>query len=425
MQIHKAYRYELDPTPEQRVYFTRCCGTARFVYNRALAARNELYRSNEGKARFTTAFDQMKDIGQLKQMPEFSWIKEVDARITNHAILHLEGAYKNLYADFKAGRKPRFPKFKRKGKCRDSFTVSKVTPKRYLVRLPKIGAIRSKEHTAVEGRVLSATVSREADRWYVAIATEQEIADPAPVQGPVVGVDLGLKTFATLSDGTTITLPKRLSTLHERLKWASHLQSRKQRGSQNRRKATLRLARVYRKIKNTRANFIHEVTTSLAKTKQAIVIEDLSVKDMTAHAKGVCKTSAQARSFNRKILAGAFGEFRRQLEYKTVWYGSKLIVVDRYYPSSQICSRCGCQQQMPLDVRVYRCKCGLVIDRDLNAALNLESFATAMPAGSHACGDGGCTTNSDARRVPVERARRKIGSNAHHVPRRKQEDGSL
>jgi putative transposase len=395
------------------------------VYNRALAERNDLYRGNEGKARFTTAFNQMKGIVQLKRDPEFSWLGEVDSLVPNHAILHLDRAFKSLYADLKAGRKPGFPKFKRKGKCRDSFTVSKVTPKGHLVRLPKIGDIRSKEHTAVKGRVLSATVSREADRWYVAIATEQQIDDPASVQGPVVGVDLGVKTFATLSDGTTINLPKRLSTLHERLKWASQLHSRKQRGSQNRKKAALRLARVYRKVKNTRANFVHEATTSLAKTKRAIVIEDLSVKDMTAHAKGVCKTSAQARSFNRKILAGAFGEFRRQLEYKTVWYGSKLLVAGRYYPSSQICSSCGHQQPMPLDVRVYRCKCGLVLDRDLNAALNLESFATAMPAGSHACGDGGCTTNSNARRVPVEKAMRRVSSNAHRAPRRKQEDGSL
>jgi putative transposase len=401
MLIHKAHRYELDPTTEQRSYFAQACGTARFIYNRGLADRIRCFAENEDKAKFPTAFDQMKDVVKLKQAEDFKWLNDIDSYVARYALINVERAFKHFWKGRKTGTG--FPKFKKKG-IKDAFSVNSVQIRGSNIKFPKLGLVKSKETPVVTGRILFATVRREADRWYVAITVEQNIPDPKPVQGPVVGIDLGVKTFATLSDGETLQLPERLGHLHQRLQWASRQHSRKQKGSQNRKKSALRLARVHRKIKNTRSNFIHEFTTRLAKTKQMIVIEDLAVQGMTQSSGKVCTTQAQRRGLNRKILSAAFSEVRRQLAYKTVWYGSKLHVVDRYFASSQLCSRCGHQQPMPLENRTYNCPiCGLVLDRDLNAALNLE-HCTAMPAGTNACGDERFMTRRKADQVLVTEA---------------------
>jgi putative transposase len=250
----------------------------------------------------------------------------------------------------------------------------------------------------VEGKVNFVTVSREADRWYVSINVEQDdLPDPAPVQGPVVGVDLGLKTFATISDDhgdrQHVIAPKPFAKALKLIQRLSRWTSRKERivdpeghrrNSNNRRKAQMRLARQHRRVKNIRSNFLHETTTMLTRTKSIIVLEDLSVSEMLKN-----------RKLARYVADAGFMEFRRQLEYKARWYGSKVVTVDRYFASSQICSACGARKPMPISERTYKCDCcGLVLDRDDNAADNLARQAlvagrsdTAMLAGINACGD--------------------------------------
>ncbi|WP_422396820.1 RNA-guided endonuclease InsQ/TnpB family protein [Thermus thermophilus] len=248
--------------------------------------------------------------------------------------------------------------------------------------------------------MLSATVSREADRFYVSLTCEVERPDPKPkeVRGErdVVGLDLGLSAFAVLSDGTRIAAPRPLAKKLRLLKRRSKQLSRKEKGSNNGKKAALRLTRLHRKVKNLRLDFLHKLTTWLAKTKPVIVVEDLNVKGLFRG------------QLSRSVADVGWGAFRRILAYKAEWYGATLIVAPRSFPSTRLCSRCGhLQGRMPLSQRVFRCEaCGLEVDRDLNASVNLQKYglahltgSTGSSSGSHACGDssGGGTAFHGSR----------------------------
>ena len=232
--------------------------------------------------------------------------------------------------------------------------------------------------TDVKGRILSVTVTREADRWYVSIAVEEEIADPEPIQGEVVGVDLGLTHFAALSNGEKISAPKPLNKKLKLLKRRSKQHSKKQQGSNNRKKSRIRLSRTHRKVRNVRVDFLHKETTKLAKTKSVIVIEDLNVQGMV-----------RCKNLSRHISDAGWGEYRRMLEYKTKWYGSRLIIAPRFYASSKTCSKCEHYvKELPLKIRNWECEnCHSVHDRDVNAAKNLLKFGTGSSPGIHACVD--------------------------------------
>ncbi|MHA1929948.1 MAG: RNA-guided endonuclease InsQ/TnpB family protein [Candidatus Thorarchaeota archaeon] len=261
-----------------------------------------------------------------------------------------------------------FPRFKRKG-VRDSFRLTGII--RFNgrnVQLPRIGKVRLKERKRCyyQGRLLSVTVSRRAHKWYVSVTVEEEIADPLPIKGKPVGVDLGIKTLGTLSDGTTFANQRALGRRIEKLEKLSKSLSRKKKGSKNREKAKLRLAKLYLRIFNIRQDTLHKLTTSLAKSHRKIVIEDLCVSWMLKN-----------RRLARAVADVGMYEFRKQLEYKCIWYGSELVIAPRTFPSSKRCSSCGHKkQELSLSERVYHCEeCGLRIDRDLNAALNLVTVS--------------------------------------------------
>jgi len=219
-------------------------------------------------------------------------------------------------------------------------------------------------------------VRRRANRWFVSITVEEEIADPTPIKGPKVGVDLGIKTLATLSDGTSISNPQALKRRLRKLKQLAKSVSRKKQGSKNRENARLRLAKMYLKTFNIRQDTLHKLTTYLAKTHSSIVIEDLNVFGMM-----------QNRRLARAIADVGWYEFRRQLEYKSQWYGSQLVVAPRTFPSSKMCSHCGNKKKdLSLSEREYACEvCGIRIDRDLNAARNLVTVS--LPGTQTACGE--------------------------------------
>ena len=205
-----------------------------------------------------------------------------------------------------------------------------------------------------------------------------EVTDPKPVQGDPVGIDMGLSCFATLSCGQKVIAPKPLDKSLRRLKRASKKHSRKMIGSKNRKKSAIKLARLHRKNRNIRLDFLHKQTTILAKTKPVIVLEDLDVKGMLTN-----------NRLSRHISDAGWREFRCMLEYKTKWYGSQLIIAPRFYPSSKTCSSCGTiAQELPLAIRQWECsKCQSIHDRDLNAAKNLLAYSTGSSPGIHACGD--------------------------------------
>lgn len=382
MEIVQAYKYELQPTKRQLVLFYKHAGTARFAYNWGLARKMEVYKETK---KSLSAIDLHKEICLLKKT-EFSWMYEVSKCAPSIALRNLDVAFKNFFRNIKHGKKPGFPKFKKRG-IKDSFTLDgslKITGRRK-IKLPRLGSIRTKETTdKLKGRITSATVSREADRWFVSFTVQRTRMPEQNNSTEIVGVDLGLATFAMLSDGTKFNHPKPLKRLSDILKRRSRQHSKKQRGSNNKKKSALTLARLHRRIKNVRNDFIHKLTTFFAKTKQVIVIEDL-------HVKGMMRNHKLARS----ISDVGWSKFRALLEYKTLWYGSKLHIIDRFYASSKICSCCK-HKKLTLDLskRVYRCdNCDNVMDRDLNAAKNIKNLymctdsTTGSSPGSNACGE--------------------------------------
>ena len=386
MQVTQAYRYELEPTVKQRISLAQHAGIARFTYNWGLQRRIAQFELKEGKEKFTSAIKQHKELNAIKAS-EYPWMYEASKCAPQEALRDLDRAFKNFWQGKKAGRNIGFPKFKKKG-VDDSFRLTgSIHVNENHIQLPRLGKVRSKENTEkFKGRILSATVRREADRWFVSLTVEVERTIPQPVRGEVVGIDVGLTSFATLSDGTKIEAPKPLNKAQRQLKRAQRQHSKKTKGSNNRKKSAFKLSRIHRKVKNIRRDFLHKTTTTLTKTKSVLVIEDLHVKGMIRNGK-----------LSRHIADVGWGEFRRQLEYKTIWYGSELVVAPRFFASSKQCSSCGfVMADMPLGVREWLCpECQSLHDRDTNAAQNLKQYHTGSSPGIHACGDcsGGAVGN--------------------------------
>jgi putative transposase len=389
VRVNQAFRLELSSNAAQRQALARHIGVARFAYNWGLERSRKALE--EGK-RLPSAAELHREWNRWKR-ENAPWWTEVSKCAPQEAFRDLERALKN----WRKG-KGRFPRFKRKKLTPDNgarLTGSIRVFSRH-IGLPRIGKVKSKEPTdkllklLEEGKakILSATLSREADRFYVSLTCEVERPDPKPKEvkreDDVVGVDLGLASFAVLSDGTRIEAPKPLAKKLKLLKRRSKQFSRKEKGSNKEKKAALALARLHRKVKNLRRDFLHKQTTCLARTKPVIVVEDLNVKGLSRG------------PLSRSVADVGWGTFLRTLEYKAKWYGATLIVAPRSFPSTRLCSRCGhLQGRMPLSQRVFRCEaCGLEMDRDLNAALNLKAYGlahltgpTASSAGSDAPGD--------------------------------------
>jgi putative transposase len=358
----QAFRYELSANAGQAVLLAQHAGAARFAWNWALAERIRRYRENEGRSRFTNAVEQHRELNARKAS-EFPWMYEVSKCAPQEALRNLDRAFRNFVRARKAGRYCGFPRFKRKG-IDDGFRLTgSIRVLGRGVRLPRFGAIRSKEGTEkFRGRILSATVRRDADRWYVSLTVEVERAAPEPVMGPVVGIDLGLNSFAVVSDGEreqAIEAPKPLGRQLRLLRRRSKRHSRKVRGSRNRVRSAVGLARRHRRIRNVRTDFLHKLSTTLARTKSVVVLEDLNVRGMIRN-----------HRLARHIADAGWSSFRRMLEYKAHWYGSKLVVAPRFLPSSKTCSDCGhVLDALPLSMRMWTCPaCGVEHDRDANAA---------------------------------------------------------
>ena len=412
MRVTQAFRFELAPNRAGRVALAKHVGAARFAYNWGLARC--LQALDEGK-RIPSAAKLQWEWNRWKQQHAPWWV-EVSKCVPQEAFRDLERAFRN-WRKCRAGR----PRFKRK-KYLDDNTARFSDPIRVFprhVRLPRIGKVRTKERTdkllalMADGRarILSASVAREADRWYVSLTCEVERPDPPVRQGEPVGVDLGLASFLVASDGTRIEAPKPLGKALRRLRHLSRQLSRKQKGSRNHAKAALRLARLHRRVRCIRRDFLHKVTTWLVRTKPVIVVEDLNVRGL-----------ARGR-FSRHVVDVGWGTFRPMLEYKARWYGSQLIVAPRGFPSTRRCSRCGVVgPRLPLSSRVFRCAaCGSELDRDLNAARNLREYGLAAlngPTGSSP-GSDACRDPSDGGTVnqPVYESRvDEAGSNRSSIP---------
>lgn len=388
--VTRAYKTELDLNNAQVTDCKRHAGAARYAYNWGLAQKREAYTATD---KCPSAIDLHRELNALKKT-ELPWMYRVSKCAPQEALRNLDTAFAHFFRRCQLKREGKlkgkvgYPQPKSKKQGLGSFRLTGtivVFPD--AIQLPRLGRLRLKErgylptNDALGVKILAATVSEQAGHWYVSVQVEQEQVIPANV-GPVIGVDLGVKTLATFSDGTIIPNPKPFKRRLRKIKRLHRAVTRKQKGSQNRKKSVRKLAHEYRRVANQRSDTLHQVTTRLAKTKSVIVIEDLSVS-------GMLKNHHLAQA----ISDVGFAEFRRQLLYKAAWYGSHVVLASRWEPTSKTCSSCGWMDaDLTLADRVFRCEhsgCGLVMDRDLNAAINLRKLAQLAGSSSesrNACG---------------------------------------
>ncbi len=374
MRVILAHRIALDPTPSQAQDLARACGVARAAWNWALDEWNRQRqvgtKPNEAAIR--------RLLNSIKRA-EFPWMLDAPKSVAQQAIKNLGRAWANRFEG--RARTPRFKKRGRHDSARFDNGPGTFEVAGQRIRLPKLGWLKMREALRFDGRPISATVSRTADRWFVSIQVEVQRGAPVRENQAAVGVDLGISSAVVLSTGEKIDAPKPLKRNLGALRRAGRRVSRKPKGSMNRRKAVHKLARVHARVANIRNDWTHKTTTDLVRRFSVIGIEDL-------HVRGMVKNHCLARA----ISDVGFAETRRQLEYKAPMHGARVVVVDRWFPSSKTCSRCGVvADAMPLSVREWTCAaCGACHDRDVNAAENLRQqalAATASCAGSYACGE--------------------------------------
>lgn len=361
MTITKGYKTELNLNNVQRTQCLKSAGAARFAYNWGLRIKIDEYQAT-GKS--PTAIDLHRRLNALKKT-NFPWMYEISKCCAQEALRNLDCAFENFFRRVKNGEKPGFPKFKSKHKGIGSFRLTgSIRVKANKIKLPRLGWLRLKEngYLPTDVKVLSATVSERAGRWFVSLQVEEEREDPTPSQS-TCGVDVGIKHLATLDDGTTFGNPNALLNLERKLQRQQKVISRRKKGSQNRKKAVRHLQQLYYKIACVRKNALHKATTAITKRYGVIGIESLNINGMVKN-----------RKLAKSILDASFSEFHRQLNYKAGWNGGQIVEADPFYPSSKTCSQCGhVKTLLKLSERVFHCEqCGLTIDRDQNAAINLK-----------------------------------------------------
>ena len=377
-QVFRAYKVELEPNREQIALFIKHADAARWAWNYGLGRKRDVMSLNHlpiERIKIPTTNDLQKEVVQLKATIH-PWLAEVSKEVPQSALDDLDRAFKNLYENHAA-----FPRFKLKKRAKRSFRFNDFNSIRVgdnAIRLPFMGWVMVKrgqrgylpqgEQAAV--RAISATVSERAERWFVALLVEE---NPEPVAVPPdalrVGIDRGLKNLAVLSDGFVVENPRALARNERKLKRLQRSLNRKQNGSANYADAVRRLERYHLHVQNVRKDALHKATTTLARAKAIYVVETLTVRAMMAN-----------HHLAKSIADASWAEFVRQLEYKAAWYGSQVVRAHPRFPSSQLCSGCGRRhsEMKNLDTRTLCCECGLVIDRDLNAAVNLSRWPEVL-----------------------------------------------
>ena len=367
MNVKRAYRFRFEPTPEQELILARTFGCARFAYNYMLRLRTDAWMQRQERVGY---HETSAALTALKKTPEHAWLNEVSSVPVQQALRHLQTAFTNFFA-----KRARYPQFKRKdGPQSAEYTTSAFKWDGKSLKLAKMDeplAIRWSRTIPKAAKVTTVTVSLDAaGRYFVSLLCDDAVAERPAVNGKV-GIDLGLTHFAILSTGEKVAAPNTFRKNEAKLAKLQRRLAKKTKGSNRRKKAKLKVAKLHAKIADSRRDFLHKLSTRLINENQVIAIESLSVSNMQKN-----------RCLSKSISDAGWSEFVRQLEYKASWYGRELIGIDKWFPSSKRCSDCGyTAQKMPLNVRQWTCpECGSIHDRDVNAARNVLAAGLAASA---------------------------------------------
>jgi len=366
MKIMKAYKFRLQPTQEQAEQLSKEFGCARFVWNQGLIRREYAYQ--QWGVSLSSAYDISSQITGLKKLESHEWLKEATASVLQQKLIDQDKAFANFFK----GRAS-FPKFKKKSHTQsvryqmDQRIVLNNYRAGELLKLPKLGELKVKWSQVPGGIPKMVTVSKSASgKYFVSFMCEVEQA-LKPVTGKVIGIDVGIKDVIGSSDGLHSGAPKFTYKYQRQLKKAGRKLSKKKKGSNGWQKQRIVVAKIHEKIANSRKDFLHKLTTNLVSENDVICVEDLNVSGMLKN-----------RKLSKAVADVGIFELNRQIEYKAEWYGKQVVKISRWFPSTKTCSSCGNIRIMKLSQRVYECECGLIIDRDLNAAINIKRAGEAL-----------------------------------------------
>ena len=370
--MYRAYKFRIYPNTEQEIMFAKTFGCVRFVYNRMLGDKIEYYKKTRKNLQTTPA--------QYKT--EFEWLKEVDSLALANAQLNLQSAYKNFFSKKHSG----FPKFKSKKENRKSYTTNNqngsIRIENGKIKLPKVGYVKIIQHRPMEGKIKSVTIEKTpTEKYYASILVENENQVQEVELEKFIGLDFSMHDLYVTSEGEKANYPRFFRKNEKKLSRAYRKFSRRKLGSKNRNKARLKVCKIHEKITFQREDFLHKKSYHLAEDYDAVCIETLNMKAMSRTLK-----------FGKSVMDNSYGKFQNILDYKLYFRGKKLVKINKYYPSSQLCSNCGYKnpETKNLSLREWDCqKCGTHHDRDINAAINIreEGKRTVGYTGSNACGE--------------------------------------